>query len=170
MSCAFTYSGIASECLDNIGGIKAVYIGNHADIIITPSETGAATVELATGGNALKRYNMRRLVSSMTSTYNVDQAAGTSYFQTDLTLVFNKMSATKWVEIKAVSKGELAVIVEDSNGVFYVLGTDYPVSASAGTSQTGTALADQNGYNITLTDMSNDLPYTVADPSGVIEE
>ena len=58
-------------------------------------------------------------------------------------------------------------IVLDSNGKYWFLGYDFPISASAATGQTGTAFADFGGYNVTLTDNSKEFPYEV--PASIIE-
>ncbi len=53
------------------------------------------------------------------------------------------------------------VIVKDANGKLWYLGYNEPVTATAGTGQTGTAATDGNNYQITLTDQSDTYPYEV---------
>ena len=62
----------------------------------------------------------------------IDQASGVKYVTTDLVLQFNRMETTKRVEITALSVNDLVAIVKDANGVYWYLGYDEPVNASAG--------------------------------------
>ena len=39
MACSITMTGIPSECKDSIGGIKAAYIAEHADLKFPLTET-----------------------------------------------------------------------------------------------------------------------------------
>ena len=97
----------------------------------------------------------------MTSTLNVDETAGINYVSTELSLVFTKMETAKRIEISALAQGHLAVIVKDSNNMYWYLGKDDYVSASAGSANTGTAKGDSNNYSITLKDESDTFPYLV---------
>jgi len=67
------------------------------------------------------------------------------------------------VELTALSLADLRVIVKDANGLYWFLGYDEPVNASAGDGQTGTARSDANRYTITLEDTSAEMPMEVDD-------
>lgn len=162
MACTQTLSGLAADCSGNIGGIKNVYLANHADvasITVTTDQISAITMNSTA---KFKKYAFKRGTGSMSSTLNVDAANGTNYVSTDLVLQFNRMETTKRVEMTALAQGELAAIVEDMNGKFWYLGKDEPVSASAGDGQTGTARSDGNRYTLTLQDVSATWPLEIA--------
>ena len=80
---------------------------------------------------------------------------------TDLLLQFNRMETTKRVEMSALAVNDLVAIVKDANGIYWYLGYDEPVNASAGDGQTGTARGDANRYTITLQDNSKEMPMEV---------
>lgn len=170
MACnSITLKGIGLGCKDNMGGIKEVYliktdevlgvtlgpdpVSKEADAIIT-------AIELAEGAS-FKTYKFRKGTSQMTSTMTTDEAAGTLSFQTDLALQFTKMETSKRLEIMAMCMDSMKAIVLDSNGKYWFLGKDFPISASAGTGQTGTNFGDFGGYNVTLTDNSKELPFEI---------
>lgn len=115
-----------------------------------------------------KKYSFRRGSSSFTSTLNVDDTNGINYVQTDLALVFAKMDTPKRIEIAALSLGELVVIVKDCNGLYWYMGYNEAVQASAGGAQSGTARGDANNYTITLTDYSPSYLYEV-DPTALTD-
>ena len=98
----------------------------------------------------------------MTSTYTVDQAASVKFVTTTLALQFNHLSTAKRLEMNALALADLAVIVLDSNGKYWYLGYDDPVTMSAGDQTTGTARTDANRYAITLEDVSRNYPYEVS--------
>ena len=175
--CNQTLNGITLDCSHSLGGIKTVYIANYNDVTdikynaSTGSTTGSTSGATYTGdtitgitmasGTTFKPYQFRKQTGSMTSTLTVDETAGVNYVSTELSLVFTKMETKKRIELSALSVGQLAVIVEDSNGTFWFLGKDDYVSATAGGAQSGTAKGDGNNYTLTLRDESDTYPYEI---------
>ena len=182
--CIQTLKGITLDCSHSLGGIKTVYIANYNDVTdikynastgtttgstsgVTGSTTGVTfTGDTITGitmasGAVFKPYQFRKQTGSMVSTLTVDETAGVNYVSTELSLVFTTMETKKRIELSALSVGQLAVIVEDSNGTFWYLGKDDYVSVSAGGGQTGTAKGDGNNYTLTLRDESDTYPYEI---------
>ena len=154
--------GLATGCKDSLGGIKKIWVAPYEDVtytldkgVVTPSAT-----------SAFKVFNFRRNVSSMTSNLQTSETSGNS-FQTDVVLQFMKQETAKRIELMALFMGQNKVIVCDGNGKYWALGYDYPVEASAGDAVTGTATTDLNGYDITLTDYSAELPYEITDEATI---
>ena len=144
-----------------MGGILEVLLANREDVASVSAETGKISGITMEASAKFKRYTFARNTGSMTSTYTIDQASGVKYVTTDLVLQFNRMETTKRVEITALSVNDLVAIVKDANGVYWYLGYDEPVNASAGDGQTGTARGDANRYSITLQDISKEMPMEV---------
>lgn len=144
-----------------MGGILEVLLANREDVASVQAETGKISGITMEASAKFKRYTFARNTGSMTSTYTIDQASGVKYVTTNLVLQFNRMETTKRVEITALSVNDLVAIVKDANGVYWYLGYDEPVNASAGDGQTGTARGDANRYTITLQDISKEMPMEV---------
>lgn len=175
--CNQTLKGIRLDCSHSLGGIKTAYIANYNDVTdlsynaSTGSTSGSTTGVTSTGdtitgitmasGTFFQPYQFRKQTGSLTSTLTVDETAGVNYVSTELSLVFTKMETKKRIELSALSVGQLAVIVEDSNGTFWYLGKDDYVSVTAGGGQTGVAKGDGNNYTLTLKDESDTYPYEV---------
>lgn len=178
--CNQTLAGIQLDCTNSLGGIKTVYIANYGDVdgqpeldIVDDSTPTSAdtTFGMITKINMVtpeqgaapkfKPYQFRKQTGSMTSTLNVDETAGINYVSTELSLVFTKMETAKRLEMSALAKGQLAVIVEDSNNKFWYLGYDDYVSASAGSANSGQNKGDSNNYGLTLKDESTTFPYEI---------
>ena len=165
MACSQTLVGIQYDCATNIGGIREVYLTNYADNIFTSgvTDSGDTVVSGVSSGATFHRYQFRKGTGSMTSTLNVDEAAGTNFVQTDTVLQFSRMETIKRTAVAALSLGGLAGIVVDCNGKKWAIGYEEPVNASAGSGNTGTARTDSNNYQITLTDIFSTYPYEVTD-------
>lgn len=158
-------------CGGIMGGVKEVYINFRDNIAsISASADGesisaiALTVDVGTGDvNTFKKFSFRPQTASLTSTATVDNASGSGQIQSDLILQFNKYGDTdKRLAIQSlmIAKG-LVAIVRTNEDDFVFLGMDNDVYVSASTSQTGTAFTDGSYYNITLTDISKSLPYSI---------
>lgn len=161
MACNQTLAGLAKDCATSMGGIVKVWMANYDEVTTkTLSEGVISAIEPIE--SAWKAYNFKKGTGSMTSTLNVDAANGVNYVTTDLTLAFLRMETTKRLEMSALAVNELAVVVEDANGNMFFLGYNEPVTATAGTGETGTARGDGNRYTITLQDTSETFPYQLS--------
>ena len=161
MACNQTLSGLVKDCSPSMGGITEVLLANREDVSAVTVEAGKVTEITMASTAKFKRYTFARNTGSMTSTYTIDQASGVRYVTTDLLLQFNRMETAKRVEISALAVNDLVAIVKDANGIYWYLGYDEPVNASAGDGQTGTARGDANRYTITLQDNSKEMPMEV---------
>lgn len=158
MACAKTLTGLTQDCENSKGGIKKVWV--TTDDPKAKVESGAINGFDNTSA-AWHEYNFKKNTGSMTSTLNVDIANGINYVSTEVILQFNKMDTTKRIEMSALAVNDVYMIVLDSNGIYWYLGYDEPVTATAGTSQTGQNKTDGNFYNITLTDEAESFPFEV---------
>lgn len=162
MACSsITLKGIGLGCKDNMGGIKEVYLIKEDEIAQVEATEGQISVLELTDSASYKTYKFRKGTSQMTSTMTTDEAAGTLSVQTDLSLQFSKMETAKRLEIMAMCMDSMKAIVLDSNGKYWFLGYDFPVTASAATGVTGQNFGDFGGYTVTLTDNSKEFPYEV---------
>ena len=161
MACNQTLSGLVKDCSPSMGGITEVLLANREDVSAVTADSGKVTEITMASSAKFKRYTFARNTGSMTSTYTIDQASGVRYVTTDLLLQFNRMETAKRVEISVLAVNDLVAIVKDANGIYWYLGYDEPVNASAGNGQTGTARGDANRYTITLQDNSKEMPMEV---------
>lgn len=159
MACSKTLAGLPVSCDGSMGGVSKVWIAPKDDTATVTSASGKIT---AISNKAdYKGYFFKKNTASMTSTATIDATNGTNFFTTELALVFNRLDADKRLEIQALVLSDVTVVVKDANGNFWYLGLDEPVNVSAAVAQTGTAKADGNNYQITLTDESMELPYAL---------
>lgn len=165
MPCLITLAGITLDCESSVGGIKRVFITQYSDVKSVALDEDQQKIKTITLESEKRwyEYQFRKGTGSLTSTLNVDETTGANYVTNELSLVFTKMETAKRIEIAALSIGQVAVVVEDSNGKYWYLGKDDYVSASAGSGTSGTAKGDQNAYTITLSTDSLSYPYELAE-------
>ena len=147
-------------CQNNLGGIKNIWLANYKENAATVEEN-ANDVSAFAAGVKWYKYPIRKGTASMTSTYNTS-TDGASYVSTELSIVFTRMETQKRVAMTSFALAEAMAVVEDSNGKYWFLGKDAPITLTAGGGETGTAKGDRNAYTATFTDESLTFPYEVA--------
>lgn len=170
-------TGINRDCSPNMGGVQKVWMILKSEVASLTVTTGSqdetvdgkiTAITLASGSGSLNEFNFRKGAASFTSNLQKDDTAGSYYWETDLTMNFQRMETAKRTAIMALTLAEAAAIVKDNNGIYWFLGKDEYLSATAGTGETGTAKTDANQYTVTLQDNSLGLPYEI-DPEALTE-
>jgi len=94
-------------------------------------------------------------VCNFQETVAIDMVAGTTFFNQVLTLVLSRRETTKrnFIEKLVAGQKQLALIILDSNGIYWLSGVSEGSYTTAIDGGTGTAKADANGYTITFTAM-----------------
>jgi hypothetical protein len=155
----YTLQGIDFDCNANLAGIKNVWLTYYEDATVDMDTSAhTATVTLGSGVNWYK-YSFARNSSSLNSTLTKDDANGTRYYTNTLTLVFNKLTTVKHLEVMALAAEKLIALVEDNNGKVWVVGADSYVSGVSEEVGTGASADDRSGYNVTIEGTSAYLPF-----------
>ena len=158
MGCLLT-NGIARGCRDNTGGIKRVLITNKTNIDTispeqgatgSPSDEGEITSVDMELGTQFFEFKPNKLSSNWVENIQSNVQNGTIGYEQVLTLMFSKNEAEKRNQIKLMGQAEMVAIVEDYNNKYFMLGEVMGLELSGGSSASGTALTDMNGWNITL--------------------
>lgn len=163
MPCAQTLTNVYRDCAGSLGGVAGFYYANKEDVTAVTVTDGIITAITMASSKHFYTLLPPKQTSSLESTWNVDEANGSKYVESAVTVVFNRMETAKRVAMQALAEGEFVFIVKDKNGKHWYLGKDDAVTLTAGTAGTGTAYADRNGYSMTLSDQSKELPYEVDD-------
>jgi hypothetical protein len=149
MACNLS-AGIPLGCRDNTGGLKTLWITDYTNVTSLTSSTGD-TITAISGSGTFYEFQLIRTSSQLTETVNASLENGTVFYQGEVVTYFNKLGQDKRNILKTLAQSQrLAIVAEDNNGQFFYLGQTYGCFISAGTSVTGKALGDQNGYNMTF--------------------
>jgi hypothetical protein len=152
MACSNLTAGFTLDCNDSQGGIDKIFIANGPVQSIT--EAAGVVTAITVGGSALVPadffiFNTPRQTSSITETTTVSQENGTITFDQQLTMVFNKMEATKRNELLLMAEAtNMVIVAEDNNGKYWSIGLERGGYMTSGTSVSGVAYADRNGYEL----------------------
>jgi hypothetical protein len=149
MACNLT-AGIQIGCRDNTGGLKTLWITDYTNVSSITQTTGD-TITAISGSGTFYEFQLIRTSSQLTETVNASLENGTVFYQGEIVTYFNKLGQDKRNILKTLAQSQrLAIVAEDNNGQYFYLGQTYGCFISAGTSVTGKALGDANGYNLTF--------------------
>ena len=157
MACSNLTAGFTLDCNDSNGGIDKIFIANGSVDSITESAGLISAITVA--GAALTpsdffEFEVPRQTSSFTETINVSQENGTVFYDQALTMIFNKMEASKRDQILLMAQAtDMVVVFKDNNGKYFSVGVERGAYMSAGSSLSGTAYGDRNGYELTISGM-----------------
>lgn len=164
MACDLTQN-LSLDCIDSAGSIVKVWVLNGPASSYT--EAGGDVTAISVGGTAVGpsdwfSWELPRQTSSYTEVANVSVENGTLFYQKDLAVVFNKMSATKRNELLlATQNQDMIVAFEDANGEYWVFGLDKGAFTSAAQAATGATFADRNGYELTISSQEMEPAFTI---------
>ena len=160
MACDITAGRNDSNCLDSLGGIKAIYVANFAKGMFADATfTGEEITAMGSAYDVFK-YELR-------GTNNIDEAntkdinAGTSIFEASGTITLKKQDATTQAQMVLLSKGRPQIIAEGYDGSFRIFGIKNGVDVTVNTAS-GADMNEFNGYTLTLASKEDNLAYFVA--------
>lgn len=152
MACELT-TGFTLDCRDSVGGIKSIRVAALGDFTVDTEASGEITGITATNG--FYEYELRKQTSNFTESITSSDENGTLFYEQELSVMLSKMEAAKRNELLLVAKNLIAVIVEDQNGKYWMLGQNNGLTLG-GSANTGTAMGDRNGYELTFTGQEED--------------
>jgi hypothetical protein len=150
MPCALT-QGYTLDCKDSLGGIKAMWVINHANVTAVTEASGIVSTITKAAGKVFYKYELVKNTGSLTETITTSVENGTVFYAQELSIVLNKLQANTRNEILLLAQSTLMVVVQDANDKYWLLGRFTGLDVTGGTSATGTAQGDRNGYTLTFT-------------------
>lgn len=151
-NCALT-QGYSLGCREAVGGIEWVAFAPFANKG-TLTESSGTVISLSLTSGQFFKYEQEQEVAQFTETETINDQNGTIYYQQELSIATNGLTAAMRNELKLLAANRLLAIVKDRNGDYWLLGNDYSIRASAGTASSGTAMADRSGYTKTFIAMN----------------
>ena len=165
MACSNLTAGFTLDCNDSNGGIDKIFIANGPVQSIT--ESSGTITAITVGGSALApsdffEFEVPRQTSSFTETINVSQENGTVFYDQALTMIFNKMEAAKRDQILLMAQAtDMVVVFKYNNDKYFSVGVKRGAFMTSGSSLSGTAYGDRNGYELVISGMEEDPSFEV---------
>lgn len=156
MACLLT-QGFTLDCKDAVGGIKSIHLISWSASKFTAASGEVTATTVASG--SVFTYELPKATVSMTATTNVSVENGTTFTQTDVAFKLRRLSTTKRNEMKLLAQGRCYCIVKNNNDEYFLVGNEYGCDVTAMVANTGTAMGDSNGYEVTLSAIEAEAPY-----------
>ena len=171
MSCSNLNAGIVMDCNSSQGGVDKVFIANGP--VQSISETAGVISAITVGGSALApsdffTYESPKQQSSLAEDVAVDQANGTVVYSQNLTLIFNKLEASKRNQILLMAEAtSMVVVVKTNSGKYFSVGIERGAFLGSASATTGSAYADREGYELVISGIESAPMYEV--DSAIVE-
>ena len=166
MPCAIT-SGFQLGCRDNTGGIKNIYILSGSLSSISGSQ---GLITSISGSGVYYQFQLFRQTSNYSEEIVATPENGTVVYNQTCNAVFFKMQTATRNQVRVLAQNpNLSIIIETNNGSengaarWFLMGQVNGAQLLSGTSATGTAFSDLNGYNLVF---SGNEPNPASEVSG----
>jgi len=165
MPCALT-TGFLLDCRDSIGGIKAIWVIETANVSGVTSSAGVITAISKANNARFWKYLLTRGVGEAMEEIQANEENGTLFWNQTVTIAINKLQAATRNEIILLAQNYLSIVVQDRNDKYWYYGKDTGLILLTGKAGTGKAQADRNGYELSFTGGEEDLALEVS--AGII--
>ncbi|HVX49556.1 MAG TPA: hypothetical protein VHB48_05335 [Chitinophagaceae bacterium] len=156
MSCALT-QGFNLDCRDAVGGLKEIYITELGSISSVTEASGTISAITNASGKQFWKYSLIRETSNAEETITGNEQNGTIFYAQKVDVILNKRQVSVRNEILLLAKNKLAIVAVDNIGNAWLYGRVNGLMLNAGTSPTGTAWGDRNGYTLTFSGNETEL-------------
>ena len=149
MACALT-QGRAIDCRNSMGGIEQVLISEFSDITAYTEANGIITA-MTQAAKSFYIYELEKENGSLIETHTGSLENGSNFYDSVLEFSTFNLSADESEELNLLDQNRLFVIVKDNNGIYWSMGASRGADKLGGTSVTGAAFGDMNGYTYSFT-------------------
>jgi hypothetical protein len=154
MACAIV-SGYALDCKDAVAGIKNIYITEHANVTaVAENASGFVTGITKTSGTKFFKYALHpRGQNNFTQNIQADPTVGTVAYEQGIVANFVKLQYETQIKLELIIKNRTIIIGETKAGTYFLFGKDFGMEVSAGTGNSGQAMNEFQGYQLTFSGM-----------------
>lgn len=146
-------SAITYTCLQNAGGVKAIYITNFSNVTGTTANSIGTLTAIGMNGSAkFQEFQFNRNTSSIEEEATINLENGTTFYTQTVNLVIPRREASKRDKILVLATGQpkLAVIVKDSNDAYWFVGLGNGAYLTSNKTGSGVKKDDANAYTLTI--------------------
>lgn len=149
MACISFSGGITNDCENNMGGVTKLYLADFQDVTYTESGGTVSTITMATA-SSFYEFTFNRNSATYQEDLVKSVEAGSALFEQTVTVTIPRRDVAKRNTLALLTQRDLAVIIKDSNGIYWYPGQVEGMYLSERTSTSGTAKADGSNYVLTL--------------------
>lgn len=150
MACVSFSGGIAKDCENNIGGLTKLYLTDFDNVVSIASAGGTVSSIIVASASYFYEFEFNRNSATYQEDLVKSVEAGSALFEQTVTVTIPRRDRVKRNTLALLTQRDLAVIIKDSNGIFWYPGEVEGMYLSESTSTSGTAKADGSNYVLTL--------------------
>jgi hypothetical protein len=160
MSCALT-DGRVVDCRNSVGGIKAIYFHNYADLTNQAGWTVAADLvtNVQTAVWTVYKFDVRPELAELDCTLTSSLENGTVYYEQKLTVTLHKLSGADEALVRLLAYGRPNIFVQDNNDNVILLGARNGMHVTGGSMKSGKAFGDLSGFELEFTGKEENAGY-----------
>jgi len=147
MSCALT-QGYVLDCREGIGGLKEVYIIEFLNVASITEASGIVTAITKVSGKRFWKYSLVRETSMAKESIVGNEQNGTIFYDQEVNIILNKRQASVRNEVMILARNFLMLVGVENSGKAFLYGRDQGLQLLTGSSESGTAWGDRNGYTL----------------------
>lgn len=152
MSCN-AVSAVTFSCLQNTGGIKAIYITNWENVTGTTANGIGTLTAVGMNGSALfQEFQFNPNTSSINEEATINLENGSTFYSQTVNLVIPRRQSATRNKLLVLSTGQpkLAIIVKDYNDAYWFVGLESGAYLTANVTGSGVKKDDGNNYTLTF--------------------
>jgi len=150
MACINFSGGITNDCSNNVGGVTKLYLTDFNNIDSFTQTGGTVSAIGMTAASVFYEFEFNRNSASFQEDLVKSVEAGSAMFEQTVSVTIPKRDVNKRNTLALLTQRDLAVIIKDSNGIYWYPGEIEGMYLSEETSTSGTAKADGSNYVLTL--------------------
>jgi hypothetical protein len=158
MACTNLTKGRGLDCNRVSGGVKFIYFSVYDEIdSFAYDAVDKSTIDtIDFGGNTIYRYSLPRGSSSISDTITGSVENGTIFYTPSANIVLNRLTQQDQEEIKLLGQTQVRIFAQlnstlaNGHDVIVAMGMANGMSLNAGTTESGVAFGDRNGYTLTF--------------------
>lgn len=163
-------NGISLSC-SAVGGLSKIFVMNAESLSgVTFSADGIVTGMTTIDDAKFALAEFKKSNANFTSETTQTPESSNYYVTTTLTVTFNKIRTEIRNFVLDICKTPTLILALDANSKFWLIGYSTPTYGTGSSSyctgnaagNTGAALADANNFVLTITSITNELPYEVS--------
>jgi hypothetical protein len=159
MSCNLT-AGFAEACRTS-GGVEWAAIFQRKNLNTLTVTNGEATALTLANTTQAFAFEIDPEVSNFQDVLTGNEHRSLFSAQTVTMILLNNKKATRNL-VMQLAKDDVVIVFRQTNGDYKVLGLDYGLRLITGTNDSGTTMADRNGYELSFQRNNKELAVDIA--------
>lgn len=159
-------NGIIKDCTNNLGGVRQLWLNRIENVSSFNSVNGLVT-QTNIVGSTFKQFHIPPNSTSYNVERNVD-SDGVQEYNHSVSFSISKRLPSKGKELEALAEGneDLIAIIQDFNGLWWILGSDTGLSLDSLSGGSGTSIGEGSNYTMSLSGKQRKLELGV-DPNSI---